>query len=457
MSTMNRITCAVVSFYALTISTGVFATNGYLTHGLGTKNKGMAGAGTASPSEAMSVANNPAAAVMLGSRFDTGLSIFSPARSYETSSSLIQGQFGSFTVGPDSSVSKNNFFPIPYAASVWELEGDRAWAAAFYGRGGMNTEFIGGTASFDPDGPGPGPTMTLPGAFGAGTLGVDLVQAFLDLTYSGKTDSLNWGVTAVLAIQSFEARGVANFAGFTETFALSGGTQSPANLSNNGHEYSYGYGFKAGVIWEASDTLNLGLSYQTKTKMTDLDDYADLFAEGGGFDIPASARVGISWRATDAVSLHLDWEHVWYSEVDSIGNSIAGIIGCPTAGFGGTDASVCLGGENGIGFGWDDMSIVKFGVEWTPQDTPEWTMRAGYSQGDQPIPEEELLVNILAPAVMEEHFTVGFTRNLNNDKEFSISFMFAPSKKLTGPSTFDPTQTISIEMEQFELEFGYTW
>ncbi|MEH6611362.1 MAG: hypothetical protein V7696_18465 [Halioglobus sp.] len=32
-------------------------------------------------------------------------------------------------------------------------------------------------------------------------------------------------------------------------------------------------------------------------------------------------------------------------------------------GFGGSDTSVCLGGDNGIGFGWDDMTVVKVGVE----------------------------------------------------------------------------------------------
>jgi len=101
------------------------------------------------------------------------------------------------------------------------------------------------------------------------------------------------------------------------------------------------------------------------------------------------------------------------------------------------------------------MTIVKVGVEWELQNA--WTLRAGYSQGDQPIPESQLLVNILAPAVMEEHITFGFTRTLSNDKEFSLSFMYAPKNDVSGPSTFDPTQNITIEMEQFELEFGYSW
>ena len=37
------------------------ATNGYFTHGYGTTNKGMAGAGVALPQDALTVATNPAA------------------------------------------------------------------------------------------------------------------------------------------------------------------------------------------------------------------------------------------------------------------------------------------------------------------------------------------------------------------------------------------------------------
>jgi long-chain fatty acid transport protein len=88
---------------------------------------------------------------------------------------------------------------------------------------------------------------------------------------------------------------------------------------------------------------------------------------------------------------------------------------------------------------------------------PKWTFRAGYSFGDHPIPEEQLLVNILAPAVIEEHFTAGFSRELENDHEFSMSFMYAPEVKESGPNTFDPTQDIEIKMYQFEVEFAYSW
>ncbi len=33
--------------------------------------------------------------------------------------------------------------------------------------------------------------------------------------------------------------------------------------------------------------------------------------------------------------------------------------------------------------------------------------------------------------------------------------MYAPSKSVSGANTFDPTQTLELEMSQFELEIGY--
>ena len=41
----------------------------------------------------------------------------------------------------------------------------------FYGRGGMNTDWQGGTATFDPDGPGPAQVGTFPGTYGDALFG----------------------------------------------------------------------------------------------------------------------------------------------------------------------------------------------------------------------------------------------------------------------------------------------
>ena len=97
----------------LTLSHGALATNGYYTHGLGIKNKSMAGAGTASPDEAMAATVNPASAVLVKDAWEVGLSIFSPKRRYTASSSLAMGNGGAFTLSEGPVDRGRDCFPIP--------------------------------------------------------------------------------------------------------------------------------------------------------------------------------------------------------------------------------------------------------------------------------------------------------------------------------------------------------
>ena len=461
----------------LLITTPLWATNGYFTHGTGTKNKGMAGSGLAMPEDAISVANNPAAALANAGKYDVGLAVFSPRRHYESGPSLANGQGGAFTIGPNDIDSDNNYHFIPHMAGAWQINDVSAWSATFYGRGGMNTDWKGGTATFDPDGAmGPAPVTTFPGTYGGGVSGnnggtsVDLSQAFLEVGYArGAGDSFTWGVSLVGVMQVFSVRGLAAFAGFTETFAesiVSGGGPVPVdNLTNNGHDSSMGIGGKVGFQWDMTEKVAFAVAYQTEISMGKFDDYSDLFAKGGNFDIPADLKVGITFRPNENLALNFDVEQIWYGDIDSIANPVRDVYSCPTAGLGGTDVSTCFGGKNGAGFGWEDMTVYKIGAQWSTGT--DWTWRVGFSHADQPIPDNEALFNILAPATIEDHLTFGFTKGLASGNEWSMSFMYAFNNKVKGPASpmnpfesgnpFDPTQTIEIDMNQWEIEFGFGW
>jgi long-chain fatty acid transport protein len=455
----NQLTTAIVT---LLVTTPLWATNGYFTHGTGTKNKGMAGSGLAMSEDAISMANNPAAALTSAGKYDLGLAIFTPLRHYKTTDSMLNGNFGAFTIGPNDLDSNNNLHFIPHMAGSWKINDKSAWAAAFYGRGGMNTKWDGGTATFDPDGPGPAPVATYSGTYGGGLFGgngaagVDLSQAFLDVGYARSFgDNFTLGASLVGVMQVFAARGVGTFAAFTETFAASGGTEQPANLSNNGHDSSFGLGVKVGLQWDITDKFAFAASYAPKIGMSKLKDYSDLFADGGNMDIPADLKAGLTFRPSEGFALNFDVEKMWYSDIPSVGNPFSNLFACPTAGAGGTSLSNCLGGKNGAGFGWDDMIVYKIGGEWSSGN--DWTWRAGYSFGDQPIPETEMVFNILAPATIEKHATLGFTRKLSSGDEFNMSFMYAFKNELSGPNVLDPTQMIYMDMKQWEIEFSYGW
>lgn len=400
------------------------ATNGYFTHGYGTTNKGLAGAGVALPQDALTVATNPAGLAFLDHRYDVGLAVFNPNRQY-TISGFPSNLPGTFGLVPGTVESGSTEFVIPYFAGNWEVGPDGRFGVAVYGHGGMNTDW---------------PTATF---FASSPTGVNLSQLFIAPTYAHRfaNGKHALGITAILAYQQFEMKGVQSFAPFSS---------DPARLSNNGTDDSTGAGVKVGYLGQFTPNFSFGASYQSEIAMEEFSDYAGLFAEQGGFDIPATATVGIAIKATPALTLLFDVQETYFSEIKSVGNPLLPNLGLAR-----------LGDDDGAGFGWQDMTTYKAGAQWAPGGP--WTWRLGYSKGDQPIPPSEVLFNILAPGVMEEHATVGFTRELaGGHRAVSFALMRAFSHSVSGPNTLDaPTieglQQIELKMDQWDVEFAYSW
>ena len=445
MKTINKrlIACAVTA--ALTVPMTAMATNGYFGHGYGTKNKGLAGGGVALSQDAMAGATNPAGMVTVGDRMDLGVAIFSPSpRSYSaTAGTTFPDGFGCgaacpFTLGGVSNAqsieSDNDIFLIPHFARNWMLDADSSIGVSVYGNGGMNTEYQGGVAQHADA---VGDLVTTSGTFGAGTAGVNLEQLFINTTYSRKIDATSsWGASLIAVYQTFEAEGLGVFAGFSA---------DGANITNNGKDTSTGFGVKLGWQSEVSKGLTLAASYQTKMDMSKFDKYAGLFAEQGDFDIPSTWTVGLAWDADPKSTLTFDIQQINYTDVAAISNPFSNltVLGQP------------LGSSNGAGFGWEDMTIYKLGYQW--ETSADWTWRVGISQGDQPIPSSEVMFNILAPGVMETHLTGGFTMKTGSDSEFSLAAMYAPNADVTGANPLNPSQNITIEMSQFEVEASWAW
>lgn len=433
MSGMKRNVVLALAVAAAVAAPSAFATNGYFSHGYSIKEKGLAGAGVAMPQDAMASATNPAGVVMVGQQMDLGLSWFSPRRSYSVDATGFIGAFGG---APESVTSdKDNFF-IPNFGAVWMLDPNSALGLAVYGNGGMNTTYP-SSAQF-------GTGTFFGGAFGGdANTGVDLAQMFTNVSYSRKIDKdSSWGASVILAYQRFKATGL-------KAFGFLGVSNDASNLTDNGYDSSTGWGAKIGWAGEVSPGLSLGASYQSVVKMGKFDKYKGLFAESGGFDIPSTWTVGLAYKTTKSSSLLLDVQRINYSDVKSVSNPESNLNGC-----GGGDLSQCLGGDNGAGFGWRDMTIVKLGYQW--ETSPAYTWRIGYSKTKQPIRSDSLMFNILAPGVMEQHVTFGFTNKFDKKSDFSVSVMYAPEKKVSGTDDFGG-DGIELKMKQYEIGANYGW
>jgi long-chain fatty acid transport protein len=395
------------------------ASDGYFSHGYGTAQKSLAGAGAALCLNTLSPATNPATLACVGARYDVGLAIFNPNREYSVSGSP-SGFPGTFGLAPGTVKSGSTVFPVPSLGGSWAIGRDGVLGVAIYGNGGMNTSYAAPT-------------------FGVAPAGVDMAQMFLAPTYAhriaGSKHSV--GVSAILAYQRFEARGLQAFGPFSS---------DAAHLTNMTHANSFGVGARFGYRGEILPWLSLGASYQTRVGMSAFDEYSGLFAEKGAFDIPQNVTGGIAVKPADAFTIVFDVQWIDYTSVRSVGNDFLPNL-----------ALSPLGADAGAGFGWHDMTVYKAGLQW--EASRDWTLRAGYSYGREPIRGNEVVINILAPGVMEQHVTAGFTRAMGKGKAVNFSIMRALPKAISGPNNLEAPdqQTIELKMHQWEFDVSYSF
>jgi long-chain fatty acid transport protein len=414
---LNKIVVSLIAAGVMT-SPFAYATNGYFAHGYGMKAKGMAGAGIALPQDSLAAATNPAGMANAGDRVDLGLDWFSPNRESTISSN------GAGLNGTYSGNGTSNFF-IPEFGYNKMVNPNMSLGVSVYGNGGMNTDYKNSPfAAFG----------------GTSPAGVNLEQLFIAPTWAMKINSGNSvGVSLNLAYQSFEAKGLQPFAGMSS---------DTTKLTNNGKDTSTGYGVRLGWSGQITPAVTLGATYQTKTKMGKFSKYAGLFAEQGGFDIPANYGVGLAFSANPATTIAVDIQTIQYGDVKAIANT--------------NSAGGPLGANNGAGFGWQNMTVYKLGVSHAYN--ADFMVRAGFSTTKQPIPSSQTFFNVLAPGIVENHLTLGSTWTLQNKSELSLAYMHAFSKSVNGAGSIAPGGPpgmgggeANLKMHEDSLGIAYSW
>ncbi len=426
-----RVLLLSLTLLTLAFSANVYATNGYWSHGYGAKSKSIAGACVAMAFGAMCAASNPASMVRLGNRMDYGFAFLAPERGFTANddASPIGPPTGPASISPGHYDSANDWFLIPHFGYNYMLDAKSAIGITVAGNGGMNTEY--NSAIFenfsnpmDPSTQASSPT------------GIDLMQMFMGVTYSKKiNEQHSFGITPIIAFQTLEAQGLEPFKFFST---------HPDKVTNNGHDISYGSGVRVGWLGKITDWLTLGASYQSKLWMTPFDDYKGLLAEGGDFDIPANYDLGFALKVIPKLTFAFDYQRIEFGSIRALSNA-SDLVFIP--------GQTLLGTDDGLGFGWDNMNIFKFGLQW--EYNPLLTFRLGYSRANEPFPNTQALFNLLAPAVVRTHYTFGFSTSISEKLEFNVAFLYAPNDKLHGTNVNTGPQTGFIEMEQYEIVLSW--
>ncbi|PCI37677.1 MAG: hypothetical protein COB46_13195 [Rhodospirillaceae bacterium] len=408
----------------LVVAGSAQATEGYFANGYGTASKGMAGVGTALALDTQSAMKNPASMVKLGNRVDGAVSFFSPLRSYRTRG---ENPAANFIADPDAE-SASKLFIIPSFGVNFD-QGDYSLGVTLSANGGMNTNYA---------------TTVFSGGTN-GRTGIDLAQLFLGATYAKKiNDKHSFGITPTVVAQRFKATGLQGFGAISS---------DPSKLTDNGYDYSYGYGLRLGYLGEFTDKITVGAMAQSRMEMQKFDKYAGLFADKGDFDIPPTVSLGLTYKATSDLTISTDIQRIFYSRVAAISNTLVNVTPF-NQNAGGTRNSNSLGGSEGVGFGWNDLDIIKIGASYDYDDA--LTLRTGVSHNSSAFHSSETLFNILAPAVVDTHLSFGGTYKLTSNLMLNMAYTHAFDANINGNNA-NHVEEINLSMTQHDLEVGVSY
>ncbi len=296
-----------------------------------------------------------------------------------------------------------NYFVIPNIAYSHRVDANTVFGLSMYGNGGMNTQYpYAGTNPFG----------------GQGQLGIDITQIFMSAGLAKSYGNISVGVAPIVAIQIFKANGIRNFSEELNVAA--------------------GIAIRGGVEWALTPSFRIGVAGASPTYMQSFNDYsATLFAVSDGeLRLPGTVQAGVAFDLMPGLTIMADYKRIFY----------------------GASGNQAISSTPPNGFGWEDIDIYKFGVEW--EASPALTLRAGYSYNDSPIGTNDVQQNIIAPAVVKHHITAGAMFRVSDSMDFEVAGMYAPKESQTGPF-FDNTNTnigdATIAMSQWELTAGVKW
>ncbi|MBK9079652.1 MAG: hypothetical protein IPL91_11290 [Hyphomicrobium sp.] len=106
-----------------------------------------------------------------------------------------------------------------------------------------------------------------------------------------------------------------------------------------------------------------------------------------------------------------------------------------------------LGTDNGAGFGWHDIDVVKLGAGMAGQRHADFARRLFYNT--RPIASHDAQSSIIAPAVVQHHNTGGLEHRLRAGTSIERSGAYVPDGSISGGEAIgNPTHDVEIFMHQ---------
>ncbi|MFO7594705.1 MAG: outer membrane protein transport protein [Pseudomonadota bacterium] len=424
----NSLRLAVLA--TATFSFSAHATNGYQLIGVGAYQKSLGGAVTANPGSAMTAVSNPAGMARVGARADFSMEAFMPDRSVD---------FGA--MGGESENSAVDMYGVP--AIGWTAptsEGsDYYFGGGMFGTSGMGVDYA--QTLMMPASPMPNPDM-----YWEGYSNISFWQMAPSMAWNvdnrlsvGASLNIDYQSVAFMQRVSADTDGDGNAETVMQNFDLSRGASG------------FGLGFSAGVLYDVTDQVTLGFNYKSKQHFDALEyqlGYGDI-SNGPGqegpagtykldLDFPQQAAAGVAFRANDALTVSADIKWINWSD---------------------TMDELSVDGPNGMSVamdpGWDDQTVYALGVAYKVNN--KVNVRGGYNYAESPFGEDKVSSNLILPAIVETHYTLGMDYRLNKQWELGLHYMYVPEKTLTAADTDPnaPGAEISLSETSMGMNIGY--
>jgi long-chain fatty acid transport protein len=250
------------------------------------------------------------------------------------------------------------------------------------------------------------------------------------------SDSGVLGVAAVIAYQRFSAANLG---------LLSATTPESIWLPRSGftpyEETGYGTGVRLALRQDVFDRFTLETGFQSRIDMEEFAAYRGVYSNPADLDIPARARVGLEFQATQRSWLNVAVERVLYSDINAfpsryLPNRFLSLLGDSTS----------------PTFDWEDLTVYTVGWSWSDGAKQKW--HVDISTRQQPSPSSLLLSEAIESDLADSALIVGYSRQTGKNHRVNFNAAYAPSEFAFGGSVLGIT---TEELDQrFEVEAFWT-
>jgi long-chain fatty acid transport protein len=206
-------------------------------------------------------------------------------------------------------------------------------------------------------------------------------------------------------------------------------------------EAGYGTGVRLAVRQEVVSGIALDAGFQSRIDMEEFAAFRGVYSQPADLDIPARARFGLAFQASQRSWLNVAVERVLYSDISAF----------PSRYLPNRFLSM-LGDSTSPSFSWEDLTVYTVGYAWSDGKNHQWHI--DLSTRTQPSPSSRLLNQALAGDLADSAMVVGYSRRTGERSRLDFNAAYAPSEYAFGGSVLGVT-TDELD-QQFEVEAMWT-